>query len=140
MQILTLDEAKLFWSDPSQQVMGLNIDELPEPGETTGITYASDGPLAVLLHKSFWPDIWMFHIGVKPEGWGKLRDHAEQLIRDVFVYTGAIRLTTWVHEPNRATVAMARRHKFDLDGRMPAVGGDVLMFGVPRDRYIEQIA
>lgn len=117
MKLLTRTEALEYWSDPSQQLYGMNLEALPEPNEH--MDYFGVENLAALVHKSFWPDVYMFHIGVKPQGRGNLKDESLELLNGVFDYYKAIRLTTWVPSDNRAADAMARRTGLELDGVIP---------------------
>jgi hypothetical protein len=113
MKQLTRQEAVEYWGDPSQQLYGLTLEDLPEPGF---MQYFAVNNLAAMVHASWWPGVYMFHIGVKPEGRGNLREESLELLNGVTDYYGAQALTTWVPSDNRAARAMAVRTGLTLDG------------------------
>ena len=127
MKQLTRSEALEYWQDPSQQLYGLKLEDLPEPDEN--FAYFGVNNLAALVHASFWPGVYMFHIGVKPEGRGRLKEESFELLYGVTDFYDAERLTTWVPSENRAANAMAIRTGLTLDGKLKLKNMYINMYG-----------
>lgn len=113
-----MDEARAYWAHPSQQIMGASPEVLPDDPV---FQYWADGPICLVLHPTFWPGVWMVHVGVKPEGWGRSVDPARRVLRAFAEAERAERIIAWMDERNRAVIAFARRCGFEDDGRMPGV-------------------
>lgn len=122
---ITADEAREYLLHPTQQVYGLTPEKLPE----FGVEYYADGPLCGMFHASHWPGVWQFHIGAKPEGWGHLVAPARRILRTFWDEQNPVRVTAWIEERNRLTLALARRVGFRIDGKLPLPGGAIIMNG-----------
>lgn len=119
-----MDEARAFWSHPSQQLL-IVPDDLPDEG----FEYWADGPVCGAFHRTFWPDVFMAHYGVKPEGWGRATIPARRILRRFWGVHGPQRIIGWTDSRNRAALAFARRLGFEIDGEMPMKNGAVVMQG-----------
>jgi hypothetical protein len=124
---LTKQQALAFWEHPSQQLLDLQPELLPEDSEL--FKYYAEGPLCGLFHPGTWPGVWVWHIGVKPHGWGKLLEPARAILEYVWNDLNPDRLTTWCYTNNRGAVAMCRRMKFHQDGQFPTPKGEIVMYG-----------
>ena len=113
---VTIDEARAFWAHPSQVADGFTAADLPDFAE-----YYASGPVCLMFHRAQWPDVWSLHIGVKPEGWGHLVPHVQELLREFWAEHDPVRIIAWVHTENRAVVGLAARCGFELDGAFPGV-------------------
>lgn len=125
MKVLTRAEALAYWEHPSQQQYGLTLESLPEPGF---IQYFAVENLAAMVHVSIWPSIYIFHIGVKPKGYGKLRDESLELLNGMFDHYNAELLITYVPSPNRAAKAMAVRTGLTFVGVLPLSNMQILLY------------
>lgn len=121
-----VDEARPFWAHSSQHLMGLTPDILPD---SEAFQYWACGPICGVFHLSHWPGVWMGHYGVKPEGWGHLRDPARAILRAFWAAESPERVIGWTDEKNRAACAFARRIGFVADGIMPLRQGRIIMQG-----------
>lgn len=120
---ITRDEAEDFFAHPSQKVMGLT--ELPD----SPFEYYAFGQVCGAFHETFWPDVHMVHVGMKPDGWGLSDISARAILEHYRAETGSKRITTWIDGNNRAAIAFAARLGFTEDGEM-ALGTDkVIMMG-----------
>lgn len=124
MQI-TVDEARAFFAHPSQHVFGITPDRLPEEG----VEYWASGPVCGVFHLAPYPDVWMGHYAVKPEGWGKATEPAKAILRAFSEAKQAHRIIGWTPSSNRAALAFAKRLGFVVDGVMPLPEGEIIMQG-----------
>lgn len=120
---LTPSEAEAFFEHPSQRIMGL--EGLPgDPFE-----YYARGNVCGAFHATFWPGVWMAHVGMKPEGWGRSDDDARAILSDFAAAKDAERLIAWISGKNRAAIAFARRLGFEKDGEMQTRNDKVQVMG-----------
>lgn len=112
---VTTDEARAFFEHPSQRIMGMRPDMLPEEG----MEYRAVGPVLWVFHGLPWPGLWMGHIAVKPEAWGHVADLSMPILRNFWNEKGAARICAWLPQSNRAAHACARRIGFVVDGVIP---------------------
>lgn len=124
-QQITVDQARPFWADPSQHVMGAHPDALPDEG----FHYWADGPVCVVFHRAPWPDVWMAHYGMKPEGRGHYVAPAVRILRAFWTEHSPARIVGWTDTGNRAAIAFARRCGFTKDGEFHTDTGTVAMTG-----------
>lgn len=113
---ITVDEARAYWSHPSQQRMGITPEALPDDLE-----YWADGPVCLAFHRAPWPAVWMVHIGVKPEAWGRTLKPVLRLLTAFWNDKQPLRIVAWVEDGNRPTLALAHRCGFTNDGAFPGV-------------------
>lgn len=124
-QQISAKVAREFFRDKSQQI-GFLPEDIPEDQP---LEFWTCGPICGVFAYGLWPGVWTAHYGVKPEGWGRLKEPATNVLstfwesRDVHLITG------WTPEANRAAIAFARRLGFFEYGRMPTPGGDVILQG-----------
>lgn len=104
--------------------MGLDPDFLPDEG----FEYRVSGPVCLIFHQAPWPDVWMVHVGVKPEGWGKTVPHVDALLSGFWAEKQPRRIVAWIEESNRAAISFARRCGMTQDGAFPGV---VMMGWIP---------
>ena len=90
--------------------------------------YRADSGACMAFHLNLWPGIWMVHIGVLPQALGKADAAVVRILTAFAAEVGAARIIGWVKESNRATLAMARRVGFEIDGRLP-LSEPVIMLG-----------
>ena len=122
---ITVDEARGFFAHPSQQVFGITPDTLPgEPFE-----YWAHGHVCGVAHMAPHPGVWMVHMAVKPEGWGRAVESGRLLLREFWTEKQPKRLIGWTPSNMRAAWAFARRCGFVDDGRMPLGDYDIIMSG-----------
>lgn len=114
---ISVAEARAFWAHPSQHRMGATPETLPEDG----IEYWADGPVCLAFHAAPWPDVWMAHLAVKPDGWGQTQAPVLRVLRAFWTEKKPLRVVAWVEEENRLTLALARRCGFVDDGAFPGV-------------------
>lgn len=114
---LTVDEARAFFAHPSQQRMGLAPEFLP----SEGFEYRASGPVCLVFHLAPWPDVWMAHLGVKTEAWGRTVQHCSALLAGFWAEKQPIRIIAWIEERNRAAISLARRCGMTQDGQFPGV-------------------
>ncbi|WP_386681820.1 hypothetical protein [Loktanella sp. R86503] len=122
---ITVDQARPFWADPSQHVMGSAPDTLPDEG----FEYWADGPVCVVFHLALWPGVWMAHYGMKREGLGHYVEPAKRILHAFWAEKSPARIIGWTDASNRAAVAFAGRCGFTKDGEIPTDNGSVLMTG-----------
>ena len=122
----SIEDAREFFADPSQQIFGATPDTLPEDD---CVQYWIDGPLCAVFHPAPWPDVWMAHYALKPEGKGRGVEPAKRLLRAFCEAEKPVRIVGWTQASNRLAVAFARRCGFVVDGVLPLESGDVLMQG-----------
>lgn len=113
---ITADEARAYFAHPSQRRMGLDPQDLPDWAE-----YRASGPVCLIFHQAPWPNVWMVHVGVKPEGWGHIAGPTKQLLAEFRHEQRATRIVAWIEDKNRAAIALARRCGFETDGAFPGV-------------------
>lgn len=107
---ITRAEAVRFWSHPSQKADG----PLPE----WAAYYARDG-VCLMVHPMPAHGVFMVHIGVFPQAWGRVTEPALALLNEIWADLKATRLVTWLPESNRHATALCRRLGAELDGRLP---------------------
>lgn len=123
---ITVDEARGYFSHPSQQLHGITPDKLPgEPFQ-----YWAQGPVCGVFHPSFWPGVWAGHIAVKPQAWGRTTEPARRIIQAFLEEQKPARLVGWVDESNKHMLRLARRLGFRKDGEIPLPTGTVIMVGI----------
>ena len=113
---VSLDAARAYFAHPSQHSHGGTDADLPDWADY----FAGDG-VCIVVHPSFWPGVWMIHVGAKPGAWGRIDATCRGLIDEAFEKTGAVRLVGWIAENNRAAISFARRCGFVVDGGFPGV-------------------
>lgn len=96
--------------------MGLDPADLPEWME-----YRAQGNVCLCFHPAPWPDVWMVHLGVNPQGWGRLVEDATAILSAFWLETNPRRIVAWIEDDNRAAIAFARRCGFVTDGAFPSV-------------------
>jgi len=121
---ITVDEAREYFRDPSQRLMGVTPENLPDDVE-----YRAIGPLCLIFHRALWPDVWMVHCAAKPEGWGKLDQPAATILAAFWAEVAPQRIIAWISETNRPVAAFARRLGFTVDGKMDLPSGSVIQTG-----------
>ena len=121
---ITVDEARPFWADKSQHVMGSHPETLPS-GEH--FHYWASGPICGVFHPAHWPGVWMAHHGCKPEGWGIALPYAIEGLRCFWDSVRPDAIIGWTAKQNRAAVVFARRCGFIEDGVLNLKSGDIIM-------------
>lgn len=122
---ISVDEARKYFTHDSQKILGTDPDNLPEDG----VEYWASGPICGVFHPAPWPDVWMAHYGVLPEGWGRLKSPAIEILTAFWREKQPKRIIGWTEETNRAAVAFARRLGFEKDGEMKLGSETVIMQG-----------
>lgn len=122
---ITVEEAREFFSHPSQQLLDITPDALPDEG----FEYWAQGLVCGVFHPMPWPGVWGAHYGVKPEGWGRLVVPARAVLQEFWAAHEPKRIVGWTPESNRAALAFARRLGFVVDGRMPLGSETIVMQG-----------
>ena len=122
---ISVNEARAYWSDRSQQIGGITPETLPD----VGFEYWADGPICGVFHPAAWPGVWMAHYGAKPEGRGRFVDHARRILCAFWEAHDPARVIGWTHSNNRAALAFAKRIGFQVDGRFPVQDGEIIMTG-----------
>lgn len=79
---------------------------------------ACDG-VCIAFHEHLWPGVWMGHLGVKRDAFGRSDEALRAILSAFALETGADRIVGWIKESNRAALAMCRRVGFEMDGRLP---------------------
>ena len=125
MRRIGANEARGFFAHRSQQI-GFLPGELPDD---PAFEYWACGPICGVFVFGLWPSVWNAHYGVKPEGWGRLKEPATAVLSAFWDAKGAELITGWTPERNRAALAFAKRVGFFEYGRMPLPGGDVILQG-----------
>ena len=123
--ILTADQARPYFSHPSQ----LKGDLDPADLHDKGIEYRADSGVCMAFHASFWPTVWMVHIGVMPSAWGKTVEPCKRMLTAFMAEKQAERIIAWIPASNRAVLSLARRVGFKLDGVLPLHGERITMIG-----------
>jgi hypothetical protein len=126
MTQITAHEARPFFDHPSQRRGGM-LD--PEALHDNGLVYFANGFVCLAFHTAFWPGVHMVHIGVQPEGWGRIEGVTLGLLRQFCSASGAVRLVAWISATNRAVIAFARRIGFVSEGAMTLPDGRVEFYG-----------
>ena len=114
---IPVDAARSYWAHPSQQIMGITPEALPDDG----VEYWAEGDVCLGFHRAHWPDVWMVHIAVKPPAWGKTQAPVQRLLAAFWNDKQPLRIIAWVQDSNRSTLALARRCGFADDGAFPGV-------------------
>ena len=106
------ERAKEYFKDPSQRIGGLD----PDAFHDDGLLFYASGPVCVIAHYGFEPDVFMVHYGVKPEGLGKYDTHMESLLVELWEDQKAALIIGWTPESNRKALAIAKRVGFKVTG------------------------
>ena len=122
---MNADQARPYFSHPSQLKCGLDPNDLHD----NGIEYRARHGVCLAFHQSFWPTVWMVHIGVIPSAWGKADAPCKELLGEFLVEKNAERVIAWIPESNRACQALAERIGFQIDGVLPLESGHITMNG-----------
>lgn len=91
---------------------------------------ACDG-VCVAFHKHLWPGVWMGHLGVKKDAFGRSDDALRAILQAFVMESGAERIVGWLEEHNRAALAMCRRVGFEIDGRLPLAKPAIMIGWTP---------
>ena len=110
---ITVDEARAYFAHPSQHV-GVTPEELPDWME-----YWADGGVCMVLHPMPAPDVWMAHIGVKPEAWGRTAEPTRRILEAFWQAKQPHRIVAWIGDHRRAAIALARNTGWVADGQFP---------------------
>lgn len=122
---ITVDEAREYLADKSQQIYDAKPEILPE----VGVEYYADGPVCGMFHPAFWPGVWMAHYAVKPKEWGHLVTPAKRVLNEFWDTERPQRIIGWTPEGNRAALAFSKRLGFVVDGEMNLPSGKIIMQG-----------
>lgn len=120
MTRITPDEARRYFADPSQQVLDVTPDTLPEEW----CEYWADGPVCIVFHATAAENVWMAHLAVLPEARGHLVEPALRVLRAFWAHHNPRRIVAWIEETRRPAIAFARRLGAREHGRIP---GTVMM-------------
>ena len=123
--IVKANEARAFFAHPSQHKCGLDPADLHD----NGIEYRAENGVCLAFHASFWPTVWMVHIGVMPSVWGKVDAPCKRILTAFQAEKQAERIIAWIPSSNRAALALARRLGFENDGALPLPGEGITMIG-----------
>lgn len=97
----------------------LGDGELPDlPGV---MEYWAQGDVAWAFHPAFWPDFWMAHVGMKPEGRGRSDEDSMAVLRGFWAEKRPRRIIAWMDTSNRAVLAFAKRVGFVPDARIDEI-------------------
>lgn len=122
---ITVEQARGFFVDPSQQIMGITPEKLPE----AGFEYWAQGAVCWAFHLAPWPGVWMAHFAMKPEGWGRSVEDARAVLCEFWAEKKPGRLIGWTPASNRAALAFTRRLGAVRDGVLPMPDGEIIMQG-----------
>lgn len=114
--IITVDEARAYWSDPSQHEHGKDESAL-----TDDFVYTAKDGVCLAFHPVLLPDVWAVHIGVKREAWGHTDAPTANLLAEFWDVNQPRRIIAWIEDHKRHATALARRVGFVEDGRFPGV-------------------
>ena len=110
---ISVEAAREYLRHPSQQLDGV------QPGDLVAdFDYYADGAACLVVHATAKPDIWMVHIMVDPDGWGRLDAKVSGLLREVWQDKKPKRLIAWIEDDRRAAVALVKRIGCTRDGKM----------------------
>lgn len=123
--MVTVDQAREFFMDKSQQLMGITPDALPDEG----MVYYADDRMCLAFHRAPYPDVWMVHVAAKPVFWGRLDGSGRYLLNLFWNAFDPQRIVAWTPVRFRHAIALAKRCGFVDDGRMSLPDGDVAMMG-----------
>jgi len=124
MQI-TVDQAREYFRDPSQQIHGNTPDELP----VQGVEYWSEGDVCGIFHLAPWPRVWMAHYAVKPSAWGHTVMPARKILKDFWETGRTDKIIGWTPKGNRAALSLSRRIGFTKEGEMHLPDKTIIMQG-----------
>jgi len=110
---ITVDEARAYFAHPSQHVR-VTPEELPD-----GLEYWADSGVCLVLHPTAAADVWMAHIGVKPEAWGKTTEPTRRILEAFWRAKQPRRIVAWIDDHRRAAIALARKAGAVTDGQFP---------------------
>lgn len=113
---ITVDEARDYFQHVSQQKgNGVTPDELPDHD---GLVYYAHGGVCVLFHIAHWPGVWMAHVAVKPEAWGRTVIPGRKILNKFWNDESPTLILGWTDQNNRAALSFARRVGFTEIGTM----------------------
>lgn len=112
---ITVDQARPYFSDPSQHVQGVTDRNIPEQG----CEYWAEGPVCMVFHSTAAQNVWMVHIAVKPEGRGSATEPTLRLLCEFWKNKRPQRIVAWIESHRRAAVALAKRVGGVVDGTFP---------------------
>lgn len=116
--VITSAQASEYFADKSQQIGGVDPDNLPD----APFEYWADGPLLGIFYPGPLAGVWMVHLAAKPSGYGKLVTHAHNILRDFGAEKGYPSIMGWTPKRLRAAVAFAKRVGFEMIGEFTANG------------------
>ncbi len=122
---ISVNDAMEYFRHPSQQIEGITPEKLPK----TGVEYLANGPVCGAFNLGPWPDVWMGHYAVKPEGWGRAVVPALKILNVFWREKMPARIIGWTPESNRAALAFAKRLGFEIDGEMNLGNRVIVMQG-----------
>lgn len=122
---LNAHDARPYFEHASQRQCDLDPSALHD----NGIEYRAEGGICLAFHATFWPTVWMVHIGVMPSAWGELDRACIRLLTAFQAEKQAKRIIAWIPENNRAVAALARRVGFVTDGTLPLPQQKITMIG-----------
>lgn len=111
--IISVDEARAYYAHPSQHV-GVTPEELPDWME-----YWAEEGVCIVFHPMPAPDVWMAHLGVKPEAWGNTLEPTKRILQAFWGEKQPKRIVAWIDDHRRAAIALARKAGAVVDGQFP---------------------
>jgi len=120
---ISVAEARLYFTHPSQQVYGAAPDNLP--GEP--FIYYASGPFCGAAHPGPLRDVWIVDYAVKPEGWGNLVSHARSVLRLHWDTVQPASLMGFTRTDLRHALAFMRRVGFEPIGKVTASNGEFVI-------------
>lgn len=110
---ITTDQAREYFADPSQHIMGITPESLPEADD---FMWFARGDICVVFHLAPHPNIYMAHFAVKPEGRGKSDGDAKDILSHFWQTMSPDAIIGWTPAECRHAIAFAKRIGFRTDG------------------------